>query len=169
MRNEKKQQGTTYPLVLLSFCKLSFETTCPQLIIIGGFCSVDWSLDTGHANTEWYRFSGGKGISIWVKISKVKPATLRARVPTGNSSVWLHSLFLSRIIFLPFSIFASAPPPPISPTTLNGGCLLMPKLALNSVANMFSRSRWIVSDVRSSYGDFCILSLGRKIKQPIRR
>src|SRR5216683_5971787 len=91
------------------------------------------------------------------------------QVPTGNSSVWLHSLFLSRMIFLPFSILARAPPPPISPTTLNGGCLLIPKLALNSVANMFSRSRWIVSEVRSSYGDFCIRSLGRKIKQHIRR
>lgn len=169
----RKTQGkgnvTTYPLVLLNFCKLSFETTCPQFIIIGGFCSVDWSLDTGHAKTEWYRFSGGKGISILTRLSKTNLNKPRGRLLTGNSSDWLHSLFLSRIIFLPFSIFARAPPPPISPTTLNGGRLLIPKLALNSVANMFSRSRWIASDVRSSYGEFCIRSLGRKIRQPIRR
>ena len=65
----------------------------------------------------------------------------REECSTGSSSDWLHSLFLSLIIFLPFSIFARAPPPPISPTTRNGGCLLIPKLALNSVANMVSRSR----------------------------
>ena len=52
-----------YP-VLLSFAKLSLAMTWPQLIIIGGFFSVACSFDTGHAKIEWYRFSGGKGISI---------------------------------------------------------------------------------------------------------
>ena len=45
IRRRKRKQTlgatTTYPFVLLNFCRLSFETTCPQLIIIGGFCSVD--------------------------------------------------------------------------------------------------------------------------------
>jgi len=48
---------------------------------------------------------------------------------TGSSSVWLHSLFLSRINFLPFSILASAPPPPMSATTFRGIWRLIPRLA----------------------------------------
>lgn len=43
----------TDPLFLLSFCKLSFVMTCAQDIIIGGFCSVDCSFDTGHVKMEW--------------------------------------------------------------------------------------------------------------------
>jgi hypothetical protein len=46
--------------------------TCPQVIIIGGFWSVAWSLDTGHAKTEWYRFSGGSGTSIYAARWKVR-------------------------------------------------------------------------------------------------
>lgn len=42
----------TDPFTLLSFCRLSFVITCPQVIIIGGFCSVDWSFETGHAKIE---------------------------------------------------------------------------------------------------------------------
>ena len=54
----------TYPPGFPSFCKLSLVTTCPQASIIGGFASVDCSLDTGQAKIEWYLFSGGSGISI---------------------------------------------------------------------------------------------------------
>jgi hypothetical protein len=103
---EKCHFITTYPLVLLNFCRLSFETTCPQLIIIGGFCSVDWSLDTGHSKTEWYRFSGSKGISICASVSK---ADLDSEA-THRQLVGLAPFALSLPHYLPpILYFASAP------------------------------------------------------------
>lgn len=56
----------TYLCVLTSLVKLSFATTCPHTIIIGGLLGVDCSFETGHAKIEWYLFSAGRGISILV-------------------------------------------------------------------------------------------------------
>jgi hypothetical protein len=42
-----------FELPLQSLIKLSFEITCPQFIIIGGFVGVLASLLTGHAKTLW--------------------------------------------------------------------------------------------------------------------
>jgi hypothetical protein len=51
----KKQNVETYPFALLNLRRISFNTICPKLIIIGGFCSIDWSLNTGRAKTEGYQ------------------------------------------------------------------------------------------------------------------
>lgn len=87
------------------------------------------------------------------------------RLRTGNSSDWLHSLFRSRITLRPFSMRASAPPPPMSPTTLSGTCLLMPRLAQYSFANSGSRSRCRDGEAKSAYGDFCRRAMGRYVIQ----
>lgn len=42
----------TYPLPLASLCSVSRHSTCPQASIIGGFCSVPCSFDTGQAKIE---------------------------------------------------------------------------------------------------------------------
>jgi hypothetical protein len=55
----------TYPVVFASRSMLSLQMTCPQAIIIGGFCALASSFETGHANTEWKRLAGGSGSSIW--------------------------------------------------------------------------------------------------------
>ena len=81
------QKGRTYPPDLLNFCKLSLVTTCPHSIIIGGFCSVDCSLETGQANIEWYRFSAGNGISIYENENLSRVKRNRENSITGSSSV----------------------------------------------------------------------------------
>ena len=118
-------------------------------IIIGGFCSVNWSLDTGHAKSQrhWQKLQNG--------IGSRPVSTIKANVKNEN---------YSKVTCLPHSIRsqAQASPtlssflspsspghssPPISLTTLNCDRLFIPKLALSLVSTMFSRSRWIVSVV----------------------
>ena len=71
--------------------------------------------------------------------------------------------------FLPFSILAKAPPPPISPTTLNGTCLLIPNLAQYSIANIDSKSVCNEGAVRSAYGDAWRRLRGKYTTQAMRR
>ena len=76
----------------------------------------------------------------------------KSNIKRGKQLVRLGSIRSSspRIIFLSFSIFASALPPLISPNHLNGGRLLIPKLMLNLGVKHVLKSRWIVSEVRPS-------------------
>ena len=150
-RKEKNKNMATYPLALLSFCGLSFDTTCPQFIIIGGFRSVDRSFDTGHANTEWYRLSRGRKFrSGSLSVSK---ANLKSDGMTHRQLVRLAPFALPLPHHhLPFLYLRQHTTPTNIEHHSQRRPFAYPQLALNSVANMFSRSRWIVSDVRSSYG-----------------
>jgi hypothetical protein len=57
------QYGHLNRVPLLSLAKDSSAMTWPQGIIMGGFASVDCSLETGQTKIEWKWYVGGSGIS----------------------------------------------------------------------------------------------------------
>ena len=57
------QYGHLNRLPLLNLCRLSFATTCPQGIIMGGLLSVVCSFDTGHTKMAWKIMLLGSAIS----------------------------------------------------------------------------------------------------------
>src|SRR4051794_3101620 len=71
------QYGHLNLIPLLNLCKLSFATTCPHGIIIGGLPSVVCSLLTGQTKIAW------------------KIMLLGSAISTGNSSCVVHSVRFS--------------------------------------------------------------------------
>ena len=81
---------------LLSLCRLSFATTCPHGIIIGGFVSVVCSLLTGHTKIAWKIILLGNAIS------------------TGNSFCVVHSVLFSFTIEASFRRVGKAMAPAVT-------------------------------------------------------